>query len=74
MTPAEVEAIFQSRPLRGLQGIPDAQVDAAEHEETRKIFQLEKVLSASKHHWEVGSDELDLFAEKLGDGSRDGKP
>ncbi len=74
MTPDDIQTLFQSggpvEPPAGGDG-----GDGAEEVTAGRVAALKEVLAAAQQLWsrDSGSEELDLFAEKLGDGSRDGE-
>jgi hypothetical protein len=68
MTPDDIEQLFQSR--KSQNGDED---NISEQEKEFRVLQLKEVALYAQHAWLSGSEELDLIAEKLGDGSRDGQ-
>lgn len=72
MTPEDIEALFQSS---AQSRTPSDGEDEAISEEERflRTDKLKEVLLAAQYAWLSGSEVIDLIAEKLGDGSRDGK-
>jgi hypothetical protein len=74
MTPEDIELLFQSskRSETSVVG-QDGDEDAISDEEKNfRILKLKEILLAAHHAWVSGSEELDIIAENLGDGSRDG--
>ncbi len=65
MTPDDVQKLFQSG--------PPAADESRLSEKADRIAALRNVLVFSEQLWRTGDPELDLIAEKLGDGSRDGE-
>lgn len=66
MTPLDIDAIFQSNSSSGGDGlIPEPSFHRSE------VLRL--VLAVAQDLWQSGSPELDLVAQKIGDGSRDGE-
>ncbi|KAG6003148.1 hypothetical protein E4U21_002302 [Claviceps maximensis] len=70
MTPQEVAVLLQeygsSRGLMDAEAVRDTNAVRQQRTEV-----LAAVLSSCRHLWSTKSEELDLIAEKLGDGSRD---
>lgn len=62
MNPSELEALLQAQ---------DATVD--ENGTEQRTISLKPVLEACKAAWDKKSAELQPLAEKLGDGSRNGR-
>jgi hypothetical protein len=58
MTPQEVAALLQNPPAIGDQA---------------QTARLRDILGTAKQLWETGSTDLDLIAEQLGNGSREGE-
>jgi len=75
MTPEDIELLFQSRKQSQIYvNAQDEDDDAiSEQEKDFRVSKLKEVLLDVQNAWHVGSPELDLIAEKLGDGSRDGQ-
>jgi len=75
MTPDDVERLFRSRVpdnlIEGNDGGEEPAISAEEHD--RQVTALKEVLVTARQQWLAGTESLDLLAEKLGDGSRDGK-
>lgn len=72
MTPADIQALFESG--RQFQGTgEDEDETISDEERASRTNKLLRVLLTAQHAWMSGSEEIDLIAEKLGDGSRDGK-
>jgi hypothetical protein len=81
MTPGDIESLFTRSRQPGQQLVPNA----AQHEDeddteilsegelSQRVETLRQVLSTLKRHLDSGSAELDAIAQKVGDGSRDGK-
>ena len=72
MKAEEVEALL-AKEGSGL--TPDEFDEATESTDSQqhRTKLLAPVLSTCQKLWEDGSEDLDLIAQKLGDGSRDGK-
>lgn len=72
MTVEDIASLL-SREGSGL--APDEYDESVETDEarTRRTELLAPVLATCQQLWDSGSEELDLVAQKLGDGSRDGK-
>lgn len=72
MTPQEVAALLQEygggHKQSGLEGSSDPSDIRLKRAEL-----LSNVLAACRDAWSTKSEQLDLIAEKLGDGSRDGE-
>lgn len=66
MTPSEVETLFRDGTVHG-------QVSSGEQVQAFRVAELQRVLDLVRYQWTTGSEDVDLIAEKLGDGSRDGK-
>ena len=71
--PDEIQLLFQSGVSQTATG-GDGEEDEVlpEPERLRRVAALKEVLATAQQHWLSGSEDLDLVAEKLGDGSRDG--
>lgn len=76
MTPNEIEELFQSsiNPRDGEEeGSEDDEPILSNDEKISRIEKLQQVLATAQRLWASGSMELDLLAQKIGDGSRDGQ-
>ncbi|KAH8885412.1 hypothetical protein GQ53DRAFT_354673 [Thozetella sp. PMI_491] len=72
MGPEAVEALFQQKVDLGFATLGPAGDEGITAEESVwKALKLKDVLSAVRHAHETGSADLELLAEKIGDGSRD---
>ncbi len=70
MTPEEIDALFQ----RPSGGSDDAGLDSLTDEESAyRRAKLQEVLLWSQEAWLSGSEDINLIAQKLGDGSREGE-
>lgn len=69
LTAAEVADLLTQEGSRAQQ---DETLDSAEAIQ-RRVQLLAPVLDTCQQAWQSGSLDIDLLAEKLGDGSRDGK-
>ncbi len=70
----DIEALFQGRFSSGfLVNYPGEDGELTQEEKTWRVMNLTAVLASLQGAWDTGSEELDRMAEKLGDGSRDGK-
>jgi hypothetical protein len=74
MTPEDIELLFQSRrqALTTVAGPHGYETVIPTDENNFRVLKLNEILLDAQHAWASGSEELDLIAEKLGDGSRDG--
>lgn len=72
MTPEDIEALFQSRPQQSTAGDGEEETISPE-ERALRTEKLKEVLLTAQYTWLSGSDSIDLIAEKLGDGSREGE-
>lgn len=70
---AEDVAALLSREGSGLTPEEFDEVTETDDTQQHRTRLLSPVLSACQQLWEDGSEDLDLIAEKLGDGSRDGQ-
>lgn len=72
MSAEEIKAVLENE---GSGLSPDEYDEANEGEEVkqRRIDLAASMLAACQYYWLGGHQELDRIAEKLGDGSRDGK-
>ena len=75
MTPEDVELLFRSRNRSDGTNSTTGEDDdlISDTEKAIRVQQLKQVLLAAHDAWESGSGDLDLIAEKLADGSRDGR-
>ncbi|KAB5566109.1 hypothetical protein GE09DRAFT_1105528 [Coniochaeta sp. 2T2.1] len=73
MTPGDIELLFQSRTQsHGSAGGQDEDDDSiSDQEKDIRVLKLRDVLSLAQHAWATGSEDLELIAEKIADGSRD---
>jgi len=75
ISPDDIRLLFQSgispTSFGDVNGEDDDEA-LPEPERLRRVTALKEVLTTAQQHWLSGSEELDLVAEKLGDGSRDG--
>lgn len=72
MTPQEIADLL----AREGSGLPPGEYDETSDSpeaRNRRTELLAPVLSLCQQVWAAGSEEIDSIAEKLGDGSRDGK-
>jgi hypothetical protein len=69
MTPDEVGALFH----QGASASPSTELAASGSDGASGTAKLREVLAAVKQLWESDSAQLDLIAEQLGNGSRDGE-
>ena len=67
MSPADIEELFKSSPLAG-DGTDLSLMDGDRVEKLRDVLRTVEELLATD------SDDLELVAQKIGDGSRNGKP
>ena len=82
MTPDEVEQLFSSRPAvsteqphgDGKDGAEDDQPSLSNGETSSRTESLGRVLATVNRLREAGSEQLDVIAEKIGNGARDGEP
>ncbi len=74
MTPDEVEQLFlnDTRPP-GSAGEDKDNALIQEDEDFRRTESLSQVLATVKNLWETGSKDLEVIAEKIGNGVRDGE-
>lgn len=72
MTPQEIAALLQQH---GSNRKPNDSHEPSEQPDSRleRTELLSDVLASCKDAWSTKSEQLDLIAEKLGDGSRDGE-
>ncbi|ORY61666.1 uncharacterized protein BCR38DRAFT_347215 [Pseudomassariella vexata] len=73
MTPSEVEALFEStrQPSIGTFEDEDGNIVLTQEEKSRRVEKLREVLTSVQQLVAAGSEELDLIAQRIGDGSRD---
>lgn len=75
MTPGDIELLFQSR--KDLHGSVEVQEDdediISDQEKDIRVTRLKEVLDHAHKAWASSSEELDLIAEKVADGSREGQ-
>jgi len=74
MTPSEVENLFKSSQATASVGTGDdgSFFVLPEEEKKRRVSALKGILDEAQGLWILRSQSIDLIAEKLGDGSRDG--
>lgn len=72
MTPEDIEALFESGTHPQNTG-QDEDETISDEEKVSRTRKLRNVFLAAQHAWLSGSESIDLIAEKLGDGSRDGE-
>lgn len=80
MTPADIQLLFDAAGAtsafpaqNGATVLPGAAPDLTDAEKARRTAGLQQVLLAVQQYWISGSPSMDMAAEILGDGSRDGK-
>lgn len=76
MRPADIQRLFElpAAPHPGPIGaVPVGNADLTAAEKAQRIASLQQVLLSVQQYWIAGSPSMDLAAEILGDGSRDGK-
>lgn len=76
MTPEDIELLFQSRqqPHSSVASAQDENQDLISEQETDfRVQKLRNVLSLAQHAWLTGPEDFELIAEKIADGSRDGR-
>ncbi|PNY26395.1 Uncharacterized protein TCAP_03676 [Tolypocladium capitatum] len=71
MTPQDIEALLQRHGSGQSQEYDEASEPAGAREQRMTL--LSPVLGACQDAWSSRSDEIDVMAQKLGDGSRDGE-
>lgn len=74
MTPNEIEQLFSSNPPpRGSAVEEEEDASVSESLKSQRIDALRLVLATVRHLWETGSKDLDVIAEKIGNGVRNGE-
>jgi hypothetical protein len=73
MTTSDIELLFRNSPRLQSRGDEDAESKIADEELTQRVGELGRVLATVRKLFEAGSEDLDVLAQKIGDGSRDGK-
>lgn len=75
MTPDEIEQLFSSKqPPPGSAGEKEEEeASLPGSEKSQRAENLGRVLATARHLWETGSKDLDVVAEKIGNGVRDGE-
>lgn len=77
MTPEDIERLLQSKAHSQDQNKDDEEQEEdgplSDQERSFRVDQLKPVLLAAQDAWASGSEDLDLIADKLATGSRDGR-
>ena len=74
MTPDEIEQLFLGHPrLPDRAGQDKGSAVLQEEENLQRTESLSQVLATVRDLWETDSKDLDLIAEKIGNGVRDGE-
>jgi hypothetical protein len=73
MTPEGIQQLFESsRHNASSTSLEDEEPVLSEAQKARRTAALREALATAQQRWLSGSTELDLVAQKLADGSRDG--
>ncbi|KAJ9142359.1 Gtp binding protein [Pleurostoma richardsiae] len=72
MSPDEIESLFQETGTAVIGDLGDVdRLPLTEGQRKYRTARLSGVARAAQHAWLAASDEIDIIAEKVGDGSRD---